>query len=110
MTDVRIARCYPNLTTELARVAMLSDSLDVMRSMEMATGDVAGTKEEVASAKQATSRTIVELISKISEQDLKVGLEKELISEEDYKDTVVALRRMELARNLPVEREDEREL
>lgn len=110
MTDVRIARAYPDLPENLARVALLRETLELAQSLEMVTDDVAGGKEDVAEAQQAAPSTIVELIAQISEQDLKAGLEKELISEEDYNETLIAIRKMELSRNRSLERENERDL
>ena len=109
MSEARIARAYPHLSPALARVALLGETLELARTMELATGERAGNQAEVEAAKHAAMGTIVELIAQITERDLEAGLAQDLLSRDDFDEALKAKRTMSLTRNRAAERESERE-
>ena len=125
MTDARISRAFPDLPEPLALVALLGETLDMARGMQLSRDDIAaagadagqvadliartGLLEEIDAAERTTTSTIVELLARVSERDLEEGRDQGLLSPEDFREALSAKRRMSLARDRAVEREDDRQ-
>lgn len=125
MTNTRIARVYPDLSEDLARVALLGETLTLARDMKLSRQEIdakstdaeqvadllsrTGLVEEIESAEQTAATTVVELLTLVSEEDLEQGLFQGLLSSEDYQEALTAKRTMSLQRGRKSEREQERE-
>jgi len=123
MTDAQITRAYPDLPDALVRVAVLGDTLDMAKDMEFtlceleAVGDDkaavdallkgAGLQSEITDAKAIATKTIVAILAQVSEQDLQAGLDLDLISSEDHREALTAMRTMKLQRGRSNEQEQE---
>jgi len=114
MTDTQITRLYPDLPDELARVAVLGDTLGMAKDMELTLRDLeaaghdkpkfddlvarVGRPSEVESAQSTATKTIVAILAQGSEQDLQAGLDLKLLSIEDHREALTVLRTMKLQR------------
>jgi hypothetical protein len=123
MTDTRIAHAFSGLSDDQSLLALLSETLEMTRDLEMtqralkeASGaklqeliESAGLPEEIEGAAKTAQVTIVEILSRISEQDLQDGRDKGPLTPDDYTEALKAKRTLSLARGRSAEREDERE-
>jgi len=123
MTDAQITRAYPDLSEELARVAVLGDTLDMAREMKLRQREIQAAKNkpqeleklisslglvaELADAEKITTSTIVTILAQVTEEDLQAGLDLELISPDDLSEALAALRTMKLQRGRSNEQEQE---
>jgi len=114
MTDTQITRTHPDLPKELALVAVLSETLDMAKDIELtlrdleATGDdqgkveellkSAGLQSEIEDAQSTATKTIVAILAQVSEQDLQAGLDLDLLSADDHREALQAMRTMALER------------
>jgi len=121
MTDAQITRAYPDLPDELARVAVLGDTLGMAKDMELTLRDLeaaegdkakvdalvksAGLQSEITDAKATATKTIVAVLAQVSEQDLQAGLDLKLLSPEDHREALTVLRTMKLQRGRSPEQE-----
>lgn len=123
MTDTRIAHAFPDLSEGQALLARLSEAFEMARDLEMTQRVIddadaerakaliasAGSPEELAVAEKTARATVLGLLERVSEDDLKVGLEAGLLLPEDYQDALKAMRAMSLNRGRSTEREHDRE-
>ena len=122
MTDTRIAHAFPTLSDDQSLLALLSETLEMTRDLEMtqralkeASGaklqeliESAGLPEEIEGAEKVARATVIEILSRISEHDLEVGRDKGFLSPDDYREALKAKRTLSLARGRDSERETER--
>ncbi len=115
MTDARISRAFPDLPEPLDMARGMQLSRDDIAAAGADAGQVAdliartGLLEEIDAAERTTTSTIVELLARVSERDLEEGRDQGLLSPEDFREALSAKRRMSLARDRAVEREDDRQ-
>jgi hypothetical protein len=125
MTDARIAREFPNLSEGQALLALLSETLEMARGMKLAQIEMnaikanaqqveslitsAGLPDEISAAEKAAHTTIVEILARITEQDLEAGRNKGILSPDDYHEALTAKRTLSLARGRADERDHEHE-
>ena len=123
MTDTRMARAYPDLSEGQALMALLSETLEIARDLETthrdlkaAKGDAldsliasAGLPEEIEAAGRAAQATALDILNRVSEEDLESGPNAGLLTPDDFTDALKAKRTMSLARGRSSERENERE-
>jgi len=123
MTDTRIAHAFPDLTEGQALLAQLSGIFEMARDLEMTQREIdgadaqrakkliasAGSPEELSVAEKTAHATILGILTLVSEDDLKAGLEAGLLLPEDYQEALKAMRAMSLNRGRSTEREHDRE-
>lgn len=125
MTNTQIARAFPGLSEGQALVALLGETLEMARDMKLTQNDLevagagteqaksliesAGLSEEIEAAEKTAHATVVEILARVSEDDLKDGLNKGLLTPDDHREALKAKRTLSLARGRSAEREDERE-
>ena len=125
MSDVRIARAFPDLPENQALVALLGETLGLARGMKLSRQGIdaagadaeqvkellsqTGLMDEIDDAEKATTATVVELLAKVSEQDLEQGLNQGLLSSEDCREAFTAKRTMSLQRGRTSERDHDLE-
>ncbi len=125
MTDVHIARAYPDLSEGQSLIAVLGEALDMARGIKLIQLDIAaagddkkkvegllsqtGMQEEIESADKMTAATVIRILEKVSEQDLQNGHKQGLLTEEDYHKALSVKRSMELKRNRAPEQEHDLE-
>ena len=124
MTDTQLKHDQPNLTEKQTLLALLSETYEVARHLEMtladfkvAKGDAleeqiasAGKPEEVKAASIVAQANIMKVLTCISEQDLEDGRDAGLLTPEDHTEALISMRALALARGRSTEREDEREI
>lgn len=124
MTDTRIAHAFPGLSDAPSLPALLSEMQDMTRDLEItqralkeASGaklqeliESAGLPEEIEGAAKTAQVAIVEILSRIAEQDLQDGRDKGLLTPDDYTEALKVKRTLSLARGRSTEREDERDV
>ncbi|MBL4692865.1 MAG: hypothetical protein JKY92_05995 [Magnetovibrio sp.] len=109
MTDAQITRKYPDLSAELAQVAVLGVTLNMAKDMELALCNLEaeggeelvqslGSPSEIIEAQATASKTIAAILNQVSEQDLQAGLDLDLLSAEDHRAFVKTIRMMALER------------
>lgn len=122
MTDAHIAHAFPDLTESQALLAQLSETLEMARDLEMTRRDIkeasgaslreliasAGLPEEIEGAAKTAQATVVEILSRISEQDLLNGRDKGLLTHDDYTEALKAKRTLILSRGRSSDRDHER--
>jgi len=125
MTDAQLAHAFPDLTEAQALLALLSETLEMARDMKLTQSDLeaagvgteqakeliasAGLTEEIAAAEKTAHATVVQILSRVSEQDLEEGRDKGLLTTEDYQEALTAKRTMSLSKSRSTERESEHE-
>ncbi|WP_413207876.1 hypothetical protein [Rhodospirillum sp. A1_3_36] len=125
MTDAQIARAYPHLSEPMARVALLGEALEMTRDLAAARLEFAeaakskavvdeiisrrGTLAEIENAEEVARRYILDVLTKLSEQELEEGREKGLLSSEDQREALKAIRTMSLQRGRTDGRDKDRE-
>ena len=125
MTDTHIAHAFPNLSEGQALLALLSETLEMARDMKLTQSDLeaagvgteqakelitsAGLKEEIAAAEKTAHATVVQILTRVSEQDLQDGRDKGLLTSDDYQEALTAKRTLSLARGRAQAHETERE-
>ena len=123
MTDTRIAHAFPDLSEGQALLARLSATFEMARDLKMTQREIdgadagrakeiidsAGSPEELSEAEKTAHATVLKILARISEDDLKAGLEAGLLLPEDYQDALKAMRAMSLNRGRSTEREHDRE-
>lgn len=114
MTDARIARSHPGLSETESLVALLTESLELARGIELTRNDLgaaggddrrvrelltaAGMAEEIESAGKTVQATVVDILARLSERDLQAGLDQGLLSPDDHAEALTILRTLSLAR------------
>jgi len=123
MTDTHISHAFPDLSEGQALLALLSETLEMARDLEMtqqnlkaANGDAleslivsAGLPEEIEAAGKAAQATVIQILNRVSEQDLQDGYNKGVLTEDDYREALTAMRHLSLSRGRSAEREHDRE-
>ncbi len=125
MTEARIARVYPDLPEPLALVALFGETLGMAREMKVtrlevdaAKGDAGqvaelvlrtGLEDEIEAAEKTATTTIVELLARVSEGDLRDGRDRGLLSPEDYGEVLTAKRTLSLQQSRAQSDERDRE-
>jgi len=125
MTAAQITRAHPDMPHEIALVAVLGETLDMAKNIEITLQDLktaendkaqveellksAGLQSEIKDAQAATRKTIVAILDQVSEQDLQAGLDMDLLSIDDHREALIAKRKMELERGQSPETEPELE-
>jgi len=123
MTEARIAHAHPDLSDDQALLALLGETLEMARDLEITRRGLqeksgaelsalvksAGLPEEIESAAKAAQTTVLEILSRISEQALEAGRDKGFLSPEDYREALKAKRTLSLSRGRATERENGRE-
>ncbi|OEJ64246.1 hypothetical protein [Magnetovibrio blakemorei] len=124
MTNTRIAHAFPDLSEGQALLALLSETLELARDLEMTQREIkganaeltqaiiasAGLADEIEAAEKTAHATIVEILARVSEGDLKAGRDNGLLLPEDYQEALKAMRILSLSRGHSTGREDEREV
>jgi len=124
MINTRIAHAFPDLSEGQALLARLSEIFEMARDLKMTQGEIdgadaqrakeliasAGSPEELSVAEKTAHATVLGILARISEDDLKAGLEAGLLLPEDYQDALKAMRAMGLEQRHSTEREEEREV
>jgi len=121
MTDTRIAHAFPDLSEGQALLALLSETLEMARDMKLTQSGIdaagtgterakdliasAGLVSEIEAAQKTAHMTVVEILARVSEDDLKLGRDKGLLSPEDFTEALTAKRTMSLARGRSAEQE-----
>ncbi len=114
MTNARIVREFPDLSKAQSLVALLGETLEMARGIKFTQLEIdeagadgekakeilesAGLVTEIEAAEKTATTTIVEIIAQVSEQDLKIGRDNDLLSPEDFREALTAKRTMGLAR------------
>jgi DNA-directed RNA polymerase alpha subunit len=125
MTKAQITHAFPDLSEGQALLALLSETLEMARSMKLAQIEMnavkanaqqmeslissAGLPDEISAAEKAAHTTIVEILARITEQDLEAGRNKGILSPDDYQEALTAKRTLSLARGRTDERDHEHE-
>lgn len=123
MTNTRIAHAFPDLSEGQALLALLSETLELARDLEMTQREIkcadaeqaqaliasAGLADEIAAAERTAHATVLEILARVSEDDLKAGRDNGLLLHEDYQDALKAKRSLSLLRGRSGERDHERE-
>ena len=65
--------------------------------------------DEIAAAEKTAHATIVQILSRVSEQDLQEARNQGLLTPEDHKEALKAKRTLSLSKSRSFERENERE-
>lgn len=121
MSEARIAREFPDLSEAQSLVALLGETFGMAREMKFARSEIdaagadtqkvedllsrTGLVEEIEAAEKTATATIVEILAQVSEQDLKNGRDRDLLSPEDYAQALTAKRTMSLSRGRALEQE-----
>ncbi len=125
MTNTRIARAYPGLSEPLARLAFISEALEMTRRMKQSRReiDAAGTDgsqiaellsqtglvEEFETAEETVAATVVELLTQVSEEELREGRDSGLLTPEEYDEALTTKRTMSLEHSRSRQQEHDRE-
>ncbi|MCW8914622.1 MAG: hypothetical protein OQK24_02070 [Magnetovibrio sp.] len=123
MTDATLAHAFPDLTDKQALMAQLAEALEFARYLEMTqkglqsrTGgelqefiDSAGLPEEIEAAGKTVRASMLEILNRVNEEDLKQARYAGLLTPDNFTDGLKAKHTMILSRGRLSEREEERE-
>jgi len=124
MTDTRIAHAFPDLSEGQALLALLSETLEMARDLEMTQREIkgadaqraksliasAGLTEEIEAAGETAKATILSILNRVIEEDLERGRNTGLLTPDDFTGALKAKRTLSLSRGRSSDREEQREV